>query len=467
MRYTITFLEREYRWLTQHLFDGSNREKAAYALCRIAASGEENRLLVRKIIPVTAEDTLDSSEVHMKIRSISFIRAMKEANDSKQLFVFIHSHPRGFLRHSEKDDAEESELFRTAYLRIRTQGLHGSVVLSSPDHPVGRVWMENGTHAEMDLVRVIGDRFKFHFSSAGSEPVPEFFDRQVRAFGEDVQRLLQRLHVAVVGAGGTGSAVIEQLIRLGVGKLTIIDGERLEKSNVNRVYGSGTDDEGMEKIEIARRSAARIGLSTRMEIVNSPISYRFSASRLKTADFIFGCTDDQLGRSILSNMAIYYGIPVLDMGVRIDSQEGVIRSIEGRVTTLLPEKPCLYCWGKITPKGVLRDSLAQTDPQQLQELIRQGYADELETPAPAVIPFTSAIASFAVMELLNRLTGFMEGDEPEQEVWFRFDWSVIKRRNHEPDERCRCGNSYFILRGDADPFLDLTWRNESNEKKKV
>src|SRR5580658_3701836 len=161
MRYTMTFSEADYGLLTQHLWDGSNREKAAYALCRIAESGTEIRLLVRKIIPVTAEDTLDSSEVHMKISAISFIRAMKEANESKQVFVFIHSHPRGFPRHSEQDDSEEAELFRTAYHRIRTPGVHGSVVLSSLDHPVGRVWLEDGTDVEMDVVRVIGDRFKF------------------------------------------------------------------------------------------------------------------------------------------------------------------------------------------------------------------------------------------------------------------------------------------------------------------
>jgi tRNA A37 threonylcarbamoyladenosine dehydratase len=62
-----------------------------------------------------------------------------------------------------------------------------------------------------------------------------FFDRQVRAFGTDVQKLLKRLRIGMVGVGGTGSAVAEQIIRLGVGSVLAADGEAFEASKVNRV----------------------------------------------------------------------------------------------------------------------------------------------------------------------------------------------------------------------------------------
>ena len=68
----------------------------------------------------------------------------------------------------------------------------------------------------------------------------------------------------------------------------------------------------------------------------------------RTCDAIFGCTDDEWGRSLLTRLAIYYAIPVFDMGVKIDSEDGIIRSINGRVTTLLPGTACLYCRGRIT-----------------------------------------------------------------------------------------------------------------------
>jgi hypothetical protein len=96
--------------------------------------------------------------------------------------VFVHSHPGGVGEFSPQDDHEEPKLM--TFLDTRVPGrLHGSLVIASPSDLRGRVWVRGRRHA----------------------PLPEFFDRQVRAFGEDVQRLLRALHVGVVGAGGTGS----------------------------------------------------------------------------------------------------------------------------------------------------------------------------------------------------------------------------------------------------------------------
>jgi len=53
--------------------------------------------------------------------------------------------------------------------------------------------------------------------------IAPLFDRSVRAFGADIQAALGDLRIAVIGAGGTGSAVAEQLVRLGVRHLTLID----------------------------------------------------------------------------------------------------------------------------------------------------------------------------------------------------------------------------------------------------
>jgi tRNA A37 threonylcarbamoyladenosine dehydratase len=50
--------------------------------------------------------------------------------------------------------------------------------------------------------------------------------------------LLSNLNVGIVGAGGTGSALAEQLIRLGIGNLIVIDDDVFKSSNINRVYGS-------------------------------------------------------------------------------------------------------------------------------------------------------------------------------------------------------------------------------------
>jgi hypothetical protein len=244
----------------------------------------------------------------------------------------------------------------------------------------------------------------------------DIFDRQVRAFGEEIQELLATLHIGIVGNGGTGSAVAEQLIRLGVGRLSLFEGQTLDASNVTRVYGSRLSDVDRPKVEIIELLAKEIGFGTDVTLFPRHITKSETAKALRDCDVIFGCTDDEWGRSILSKLAIDYYIPVFDMGVKIDSTEGWIVSVQGRVTTLFPGAACLFCRGRINAEGIRAQVIDSCNPEQAEELRRQQYAPELQGNAPAVIAFTSAVASTAVSELLHRLTGFKGPDRVSSEV---------------------------------------------------
>ncbi len=459
MRYTITFKESDYNNLTDHLFTEATSERAAYALCKLSVTEEETRLLVREIIPVLNEDIEEATWAGMKIKNISFLRAMKRASETKHVFMFIHSHPKGYPKHSPKDDEEEPPLFTTAYSRIKTEGVHASMVISEADKPVARVWLSDGTNKQVSFIRVLGNQFRF-FADSSEKDLPQFFDRQVRAFGEEVQKILGCLNVGIVGLGGTGSVVREQLTRLGVGKLTIFDGQKFENTNVNRVYGSRLKDEGVKKVDIAERSINEVGLGTITEKIDKPITYRSAAAALRNCDIIFGCTDDNWGRSILNRIALYYHIAIFDMGVAIKSEDQIIESIQGRVTTILHGNGCLGCRGRISSKGVQSESMAELDPERLKELIKQGYADELPGTAPSVISFTTAIASLAVTEFLHRITGFMGNDRRSSEAIYFFDEGRIRTNSTGCSNECIYLDDYNILRGDAKPFLDITWRPE-------
>ena len=80
----------------------------------------------------------------------------------------------------------------------------------------------------------------------------------MRAFGPAIQLALNNLHVGIVGCGGTGSAVAEQLLRLGVRKFTLIDPDALSDSNVTRVYGSTFLDVGKLKVEVLGNHLRRV-----------------------------------------------------------------------------------------------------------------------------------------------------------------------------------------------------------------
>lgn len=459
MRYSVTFLEKDYEALEAHLAASGN-EQGAFLICRVAQTESETRLLVRECLSITGDDIIEQSPVHMKIAPRAYVRAMKRANDEKSCLLFVHSHPNGYPDHSGQDDVEESKLFKTAYTRIRTPGVHGSLVLTSQGVSSARVWLADGTTADIDRIRIVGRRVKFWFSKEGAAELPSFFDRQVRAFGPDVQRLLSRLRVGIVGVGGTGSCIVEQLVRLGVGTLIISDGETFESSNVNRVYGSRVVDDTVAKIKIAQRLAADIGLGTIVELIDKPISYQSALKRFRDCDIVFGCTDDELGRSLLNSFAIYYYVPVFDMGVKIDSKDGVILSIQGRVTTLMNGAACLHCRGRLSAERIAAQAKWEADPEGAQALENEGYLPELGDPAPAVVAFTTAIAASAVTEFLHRLTGFMGADRGSTEVLHLIDQTSVRTNKLAPQHDCFCADSYNWGRGDVRPFLDTTWRPE-------
>jgi hypothetical protein len=460
MRYSMTLTERDYQSITEHLFTKSGVEQAAYLLCRPVITETECRLLVRSVIPVIDDDIEERDAVHMKIKSRSFLRAMKKAHLKGEAFCFLHSHPPNVNRHSVQDDQEEQKLFRTAYNRITTEGVHASLIFTDSEHPIGRVWFQDGTTISLDVIRIIGNRFRFYFQSADCDVQSSFFDRQIQIFGQDIQALLGRLKIAVVGAGGTGSAVAEQLIRLGVGKLLIIDGDCFDPSNINRVYGSRIVDRGISKVKLVERLAADIGLGTVIETVQKPIFFESAFRHLRNCDVVFGCTDDEWGRSLLTRLAIYYFIPVFDIGVKIDSNRCIIQSIQGRVTTLIPSVACLYCRGRIKSDRVRAESLQFFNPEEAAHQRAEGYVPELEDPAPAVVTFTSAVASSAVLELLHRLTGCLGNDRVSSEVLHLFDLTRIRTNTLNPSEECFCNNNDNWGRGDRMPLMDITWPKE-------
>lgn len=457
MRYSITCLENLYTSLTDHLFSDPRNERAAYLLCGLSRTDNETRLLVREVLPVVEADVLETSPFHMKIASRSFLRAMKRAHLTDASLVFVHSHPVDVPKHSTQDDYEERNLFATAYVRIHGTGIHASLVLSAPDRPVGRVCLEDGSFRPMDVVRIIGNRFRFHYGVNDPQVNLAIFDRQVRAFGREMQALLRKITIGVVGVGGTGSSVSEQLIRLGAGHLLIADPQKLVASNVTRVYGSTISDVGTAKVALIAQLAHRIGLNTKVDVIDRSITSESAIREFRNCDIIFACTDDQWGRSLLGRLSIYYCIPVLDMGVQVDSENGTLRSVQGRVTTLLPGNACLFCRKRLSAERIRFESMA---PEEAANLRKDGYAPELPEPDPAVIAFTTAIAAAAIGELFQRLTGFRGEGMNSTEVIQRFDANHIGKNQTAAEPGCFCSDLAKWARGDSRLFLDTTWPPE-------
>lgn len=130
----------------------------------------------------------------------------------------------------------------------------------------GRVLSPEGTFIPISLICVVGADIHFWSSSSRLEETNGFAASHTQAFGEGTISLLQHLSVAVVGCSGTGSPIIEQLARLGIGTLVLIDDKKLKERNVNRILNSTMQDarQNRAKVDVLAESVRRMGLGTRV-----------------------------------------------------------------------------------------------------------------------------------------------------------------------------------------------------------
>lgn len=320
----------------------------------------------------------------------------------------------------------------------------------------GSLAWDDGRIGRIDRLWEVGDRWRLtRAEDAPGVVVDEAFDRNVRAFGAPIQETLGSLSIAVIGAGGTGSAVCEQLVRLGVRRLLLVDPDVLSQSNVTRVYGSTPADVGRAKVEILRDHLVAIAPDLVCETLQSMVTLEPTARRLAEQDLVFGCTDDNAGRLVLSRMATHLLTPAIDVGVLLSSgANDELTGIDGRVTTLTPGAGCLVCRGRI---DLARAAAELMTPEERKRRQDEGYAPALGGREPAVVAFTTAVAAAAVAELLERLIGYGPSPRPSELLlrWHDREMStnaVAPRDGHYCDRA-----SGHWGRGDRAPFLGQVW----------
>ncbi len=414
--------------------------------------GDDGRLLLaRSLFPVPDEAYRARERDFLDIASSGYVPALKQAALDGAVAAFVHSHPGGLVQASHLDDGVDAELRLLFPARTGRDAYVSLIVGGDPDSPTisGRLYRSHAAPESIERFRVVGPTIRL-LTSESAVPA-EAFDRQIRAFGADGQQLFQRLRVGVVGLGGTGSAVAEQLIRLGVGELTLADDDQVSRSNLRRIHQSTMADVGEAKVAVAARLGAQLEPGSRIRTICGRITDEQVARAFAGCDVIFGCTDDHAGRAVLSRLAYWYLVPVIDMGVVIDSAEGALRDIYLRLTNVGPGFPCLICRDVVDPIRMRNESLA---PEERVARVAEGYAPELHEPDPSVVTYTTMVASLAVSELLSRL--FALGQNPGQ-LLLRVSDHRLAPVAGDPRVGHYCHDSAYWGRGDEEPFLGQTW----------
>lgn len=433
-------------------------ETAAMCQAGIALSDDGVTLLINAIDWVPERHYAERLPYRMKIASLGYVPGFTRAAREGTVPVFFHTHPGGGPGASRLDDEVEADLRRLAQVRTGKPFFAALILGGSRAKPTfsARIYLEpDRPPMAAEKLRVVGRQVRILPSpSARYHFDQEIFDRQVRAFGPEGQAVLRSLRIGVVGGSGTGSPTFEMLVRLGAGQVIAIDDDVMTKTNVTRIHQSSTADAGRKKVHVLADEGTRIGLDTETIPIDGRVTSREVAERLRHCDLVFGCTHDHWGRAVLSRLAYFYLVPVIDMGAMVDTENAeLVREVIGRVTTVMPGTACLLCRGVID-----RDRMRweQLDPAQREQLVADGYVAPLGDPDPSVVSYTTVTAGLAVSEMLDRLFALGEPEISSELLW-RGLARAISRHTKAPEPRCICGDPWYWGRGDQPDFLGMMW----------
>lgn len=440
MRYRIKIAASDLDQMRKLVTAEHPREGAAFALAGVAEFADGTDVLVRRVVPIPDPAFAIREEDHLRLdpAAINGLVSLCEAN--KLGAVLCHSHPLS-VPYSPADDVGESRIARVLHECLRPPAPVGSV-LFTPSGIEGRVWPPGAEQPlPADEILVLGGDIRRHARdpmALAVDPQP-IYDRQIRALGAEGQARIAASKVAVVGMGGTGSPIAEQLVRLGVRDILLIDPDDFEASNLTRVYGTFAD--GLDqippgkKVELVAEHLRRINPEAHVRTIALNVADDQAARELRDRDCIFLCTDDHWGRSVVNQLAYQYLVPVINVGVRIAAEGGRIQGATGAIDVLRPDLPCLWCKRFLDPARIAAESLPREDRQALED---EGYVEGLDTGQPAVIGLTTAMAGHAVTVFLHLMTGFMGAGGDVQCLRWDVMSGNLRRCRTTNDDECIC-----------------------------
>ncbi len=440
--------------LYAHLFPTDGREAVALALCGRRSGSERHCLSVSRLILIPHHEC-DRRPDGIQWPTERLRSALEEADRRGMAVVKIHSHPGGFYRFSECDDASDREFFQATESWTEGSLPHASVVALPCGRMFGRTQGPSNATLPLEMISVAGDAVEYWFGQE-SDFLPEFTDRHAQVLGDSTVMILRRLRAAVVGCSGTGSPTIEQLYRLGVGELVLVDPDVVGVENLNRIINTGASDaeQRRPKVQVLEGAIHNAGLGTDVLALARDLFEPEVVREVALCDVIFGCVDSVFARHVLNKLASTYCIPYFDLGVGLQADgRGGISHISGAIHYLQPDGSSLLSREAYTLDAVQADALRRTDPVEHSKRLAAGYIAGASVARPAVISVNMIFSGLGVLEFLHRLHPMR--DEPNAQFALqRLSLSSGLQDIRDDGERCSVV-SRTLGQGDMRPLLGM------------
>ncbi|MGE3702872.1 MAG: ThiF family adenylyltransferase, partial [Hyphomicrobiaceae bacterium] len=179
-------------------------------------------------------------------------------------------------------------------------------------------------------------------------------DRQ-SFLGPHSEKALQELTIGLVGIGGGGSHSAQQTAHIGIGGYVLVDPDRIDLTNTNRLVGGTLLDVLCRRFKTAIAARAIRSLNPSARVIEVRKSWHDAADALKRCDVILGAVDSFKEREQLERFARRHLIPYIDVGMDVhETKAGYL--VSGQVILSTPGHPCLRCCGLITDERLTEEA---------------------------------------------------------------------------------------------------------------
>ena len=341
--------------------------------------------------------------------------------------LHIHTHPgQGIPGFSGTDDSHERRYAK--FLKSFRPRTHFLSAVFNQDMEVSswRSWNLSNGIAQFNV------KFHHRFDTGENFAVDWDVMSRQQIFGADFLRKLGRISITVVGCGGIGSVFVEQLSRLGVRNWVLIDPDRLDISNLNRMPFATREDVGRFKTSMARSMIQRMwGNESTIKQIRGAISGADAMREAAKSELLVVASDNHYSRAIAQEISSRFVRPLISLASQIYKEPGAEPRFYVRVVCppTAPNRWSLISCGAVS----LHQAAQESAPSFIKDdLVDQGYINEVE--APAVYWLNSICASLGVKLVQEKMLGISHGDG--------VDWLVDCGRNewykmsHKDDENC-------------------------------
>lgn len=210
------------------------------------------------------------------------------------------------------------------------------------------------------------------------------YHRQInlRSIDIDGQMAIKQAKVLVIGLGGLGCAAAQYLTVAGVGHLTLVDGDTVDMSNLQRQVLHTEAKIGMNKAESAKQMLTELNPATVFRVVTEFIDTENVDDLIAVHDVIVDCTDHLAVRQLLNQVCFRIKKPLVSgAAIRFEGQIAIFRWLQ--------DEPCYHCFSQFF-------SNPGTSPDNRQE--------DSCVMSGVIAPIVGVVGSFQAMEVLKIVT---------------------------------------------------------------